>query len=241
MKDLSKKVKAKKVIRNVVDALAKVQKWVVTRWRSASPGFRYALIYFLCVMGIAGLVWWQFSPTNSLVFDPDKGAGQPDDLAELNPGETEPPGNDNEAQPYVSLAVFEQGAEKLTLPLRGPILLGCGKAFSSALHTVTAGIHIGGVRGDPVLAAFQGRVTLVIKPDQYQAGEVWIDHGDFQTRYINLGYIEVKQGDMVSTSQRLGELGAKLHGDYTDDYLIFEVRDSQHRPLDPLRYVGTDN
>lgn len=236
-----KKANAKKFKEKVVDVLATVQKWITIRWRSASPGFRYALIYFLCVVGIAGLVWWQFSPADSLVFDPDKRDGPPDDLAELNPGETEPSGSDSDVQPYVSLAAFEQGAERLTLPLQGPILLGCGKAFSSAFHTVTAGIHIGGVRGDPVLAAFLGRVTLVIKPDQYQAGEVWIDHGDFETRYINLGYIEVKQGDIVSASQRLGELGAKLHGNYTDDYLIFEVRDSQQEPVDPLRYVGSEH
>lgn len=237
--DLSAKTKIKNLINRTVGVLANIQKRTVARWSSASPGFRYALIYFLCVLVIAGLVWWQFSPANSLVFDPGQGTGAPDDLAELNL-DNQQSGSESEEQPYVSLAAFEQGKEKLTLPLNGSILLGCGEAFSSAFHTVTAGIHIGGTRGDPVYAAFQGRVSMVIQPEEYEAGAVWIDHGDFETRYINLGFIEVKLGDAVSTNQRLGELGTKLQGYYADDYLVFEVRDAQQDPLDPLRYVGLD-
>lgn len=211
--------------------------WIARGWRSASPGFRYALIYFLCVLAIAGLVWWQFSPADTLVFDPGEHTGAPEDLTELNPGDESQP---SQEQPYIALAAFEQGQETLTLPLQGEILLGCGQAFSSTFHTVTAGIHISGTRGDPVHAAFQGRVSAVIQPEELEAGEVWIDHGDFETRYINLGFIQVKLGDMVSANQRLGELGAKLQGSYAEDYLVFEVRDALQEPLDPLRYIGLD-
>lgn len=231
------KAKIKNLLGKISAALANAANWIARGWRNASAGFRYALIYFLCVLVIAGLVWWQFSPADTLVFDPD--AKAPEDLGEHNLGDENQPGEDLE-QPYYSLAAFEQGKETLTLPLQGSILLGCGQAFSSTFHTVTAGIHISGTRGDPVYAAFQGRVSAVFQPGEYEAGAVWIDHGDFETRYTNMGFIEVEPGEIVSAHQRLGELGAKLQGSYAEDYLVFEVRDAQQEPLDPLRYVGLD-
>lgn len=203
------------------------------RWRKMSPGFRYAFIYFLCVVAITALVWWQFSPTNTLLFNPEsKGpsANTEDELAD--PGEA----GEETAPAYPSVIAFREGKEVMAAPMAGDVLLGSGEAFSASLSGVTAGIHIGGIQGDPVYAACRGKVSKVIEPGDYQEGIVWIDHGDFTTRYINLGFIFVKPGSIVSGAEKIGELGTKLRGDYVGDYLIFEVWNTAGDPLDPSSF-----
>ncbi len=230
--------KTKKIVEQIKTVLFNSINWIRQRWKGMSPGFRYALVYFVCVLVVAGLVFWQYSPARTLVFDPDKQEEIPGNPTDPIPEEQEVPGNAE--HPYVSLAAFEGGREIFAHPLEGELLLGCGKVFSTSYHRITEGIHISGTQGDFVHAAFQGQVSNVIEPGDYEAGEVWIDHGDFQTRYINVEFILVKKGDYVSTNQKIGELAAKMQGNYTGDYLVFELWDAQGEPLDPLRYVGLD-
>jgi len=230
VKDVSDKLKD--LLAQLKLTLSKGTNWLARKWRRSTPGFRYALVYFLCVLAIAGLVWWQFKPLGSLVFDPG-GAEKPGEDPDL-PGE--PP--DGPDQPGLSLAAFRQGQETLSLPLEGPVLLGFGQVFSGSLYGVNPGVHIGGTRGDSVCAAYRGRVSKVVPAGEYQAGQVWIVHGDFETRYINLEDVSVHEGETVDRGQPIGELGPKLEGDYVEDYLIFEVRDALEDPSDPLEYLG---
>jgi murein DD-endopeptidase MepM/ murein hydrolase activator NlpD len=227
--------KTKKIVEQIKVALSNSINWTSQRWKGMSPGFRYALVYFVCVLVVAGLVFWQYSPARTLVFDPSKQGEIPRDP---DAEDEDVPGN--EESPYVSLAAIEEGRETLALPVQGDIILSCGEVFSTGYHRITDGIHISGTRGDSVYAAFQGLVATVIEPGENEAGEVWIDHGDFQTRYINVEFIEVKTGDYVSTNQKIGELAAKMQGNHTEDYLVFEVWDADGEPWDPERYVGLD-
>lgn len=201
------------------------------RWRKTAPGFRYALVYFLCVVAITAFVWWQFSPTNSLLFSPETKLDNPATQAPTQ----ETTGTPNRpAEPvYPSITAFVDGKEVLTSPMQGAVLLGAGEVFSAAFHTVSAGIHIGGTRGDSVYSAYKGKVVKVVAPGENQRGAVWLDHGDFCTRYINLEDITVKVGDVIAGAHKLGELGPRLEGPYIEDYLVFEVWTAENEPLDP--------
>lgn len=213
-----------------------VWKKAITRWRTFSPGFRYALVYFLCVLCIASLVWWQFNPGHSLVFDPDENANDiPDNLVDLNPDQesTDPPETQGE------WAAFEAGHDELGWPLNGEILGTMDRefeVFAGYYQGGRDGIHIGGTCGDVVLAAWQGVVTDVdvIGTDSFQ---VTLTHGDWKTVYINLSDLDVKEGDSISKGQRLGYLARKEKGLYTEDYLEFQVWGPDNEVHDPLQYI----
>lgn len=221
------RLKVKQLVSQVSSALSRAAGKGAERWRHASPGLRYALVYFLCVLVIAGLVWWQFSPAAPLIFEPKPPGQQTGEDPENEPEDTD----------ALSLAALASGETDLALPLAGDVLLGCGQAFSGALHQVTAGIHVSGRQGDPVRAAAPGKVERVIGCTEFGVGEVWLTHGDFGTRYINLGLILVAEGDAVSAGQVLAELGAKPEGSYVCDYLVFELWDNQGEPIDPLEFI----
>lgn len=217
--------------------LTEGKKWLRERWGGISPGLRYAVIYFLSVVVIAGLVWWKFSPVDSLVFDPEAPKENSDEQEETNTAEEE---KDPEIEPFVPLSAFAVGKETLARPLPGPLLLGFGQAFSNPRYSsVTGGIHLGGTSGDPVFAAFQGRVSKVIPPEGIYPGAVWVKHGDFETHYGNLSFVYVKLGDFVSTNQKLGELATDMWDLYSFDYLVYELWDAAGKSLDPLKYDGS--
>jgi murein DD-endopeptidase MepM/ murein hydrolase activator NlpD len=228
-----------------------------TRWRSLNPGFRYALLYFVSVVCIASVVWWQFNPGSSVVFVPDiNGDTTP-------PAAQEPSGTQDqtEASPQLQLpmdtpdhldqqnefqdrdlTVFIPSRDKLSLPLDGEILLGFGEhpfewsqgVFRGGLD----GIHIDGTRGDVVCSAWYGVVEKVIQPDTYESGEVWISHGEWRTVYRNLTNITVSLHDSVNQGDKISELASKIMGLYAGDYLEFELW-SPEGPQDPMEYVDT--
>lgn len=226
-----------KIQQKIKDALTRFGNWISQCWKGMSPGFRYALVYFMCVIAVAGLVFWQYSPARTLLFDPEK-QGENPEHPEVGHEEEEETGT--EEPPYISLAAFEKREEALVLPVQGEIILNWGEVFSAGYHSISEGVHFGATRGDAVYAAFAGRVSKVIPPEENQSGEVWIEHGDFQTRYINVEFIQVQEGDIVSANQKIGELAAKMWGSHTEDYLIFEVWNAQGEPLDPLPYMCLD-
>ena len=226
-----------KIPKQIKNALFGLANWISQGWKAMSPGLRYALVYFVCVIVVAGLVFWQYSPAKTLLFDPGT-KGESPEGPDLPPEEQEETGS--EEAPYISLAAFETRQETLALPVQGKVLLNWGEVFSSGYYSISEGVHFSGTRGDAVYAAFAGQVTAVIEPGEYQAGEVWINHGDFETRYINVEFIEVQEGDIVGTNQKIGELAAKIRGGHAEDYLIFEVRNVQGEPVDPLAYMCLD-
>jgi murein DD-endopeptidase MepM/ murein hydrolase activator NlpD len=218
---------------------SRLGKGLACRWRSLTPGFRYALVYFLCVVCIASLVWWQFNPANSLVFDPN---GKPDSDGQApHLPEAPPQGEDDENQ---EAAVFSpERGDKLILPLKGEILAFPGDPFALFpgyyLGNI-AGLHIDGTAGDEVCAAWQGVVEEVAFPDTYDPGEVTIKHGQWTTVYKNLDNILVEPGQVVEAGQKLGELAAKLYGTYSGDYLEFQLLGPDQEVWDPCQYTSVD-
>ena len=209
------------------------------RWRSLSPGFRYALAYFLCVLCITAVVWWQFNP-GGYAYLPERNDApntedeKSDDKPQKNSqGQKSPEISDvpEYLEDLLVPVVFMPPEDKLLLPLEGEILLDFEEIFQvfPGMSRQIEGIHIGGTAGDEVRAAFSGTVSVVreASPEDYKLGEVEIRHGRWTTVYKNLDEIVVAPGMPVKTGQVLGYLGAKLSGMYSEDYLEFQLLEAK--------------
>lgn len=102
---------------------------------------------------------------------------------------------------------------------------------SWAMHS---GIDFRGQTGDPALASAAGKVTHADRMGGYGL-MVEIDHGNgLSTRYAHLSRIEVREGDMVRTGQRVGRVGTT--GRSTGPHLHYETR-IHGEAVDPMRFV----
>ena len=97
------------------------------------------------------------------------------------------------------------------------------------------GIDFRGVRGDPVKATAAGTVVIAGWHRGY-GRHVKIDHGNgYQTLYAHLSKIEVKRGQKISTSSRLGRVGST--GRSTGPHLHYEVI-FQGTRQNPIHYLS---
>ncbi len=114
-----------------------------------------------------------------------------------------------------------------TWPATGRLLRGFGKGERG-------GIDIAGRRGQPVVAARDGRVVYTGSGLVGYGRLVIIKHGErFLTAYAHNDRVLVEEGQTVRAGQKIAEMGStgaervKLH---------FEVR-RDGKPLNPLRYL----
>ena len=106
------------------------------------------------------------------------------------------------------------------------------------------GIDLAGNRGDKVMTAGNGTVSLV-KRSELTAGfgnYIEVDHGQgYVTRYAHLGEIKVRQGQRVSKGQTLALIG--ISGGSIAPHLHYEVMKDGHH-MDPMRVlvegIGSD-
>ena len=114
-------------------------------------------------------------------------------------------------------------------PVRGPLLDGFGTRGGS--H---AGIDIDAGEGEAVLAAAPGVVTAAGWDDGY-GNRVVVAHGrGVATLYGHLATITVEQGDFVTETTALGEVGCT--GSCSGVHLHFEVL-VHGTPTDPLLWL----
>jgi septal ring factor EnvC (AmiA/AmiB activator) len=113
------------------------------------------------------------------------------------------------AEAKLLAANFEANKGKLPWPVeKGVVKLGYGKQPSPIDRTVTIesnGVRIATEEGSKVRAVFDGEVSgIVIIKNANPA--IIIRHGNYFSIYKNLSKIYVKQGDMVTTKQVIGEV-----------------------------------
>jgi murein DD-endopeptidase MepM/ murein hydrolase activator NlpD len=100
------------------------------------------------------------------------------------------------------------------------------------------GVDISADSGVPVIAAADGVVVEAGVKGGY-GRYVAVRHAErLTTFYAHLGGIDpgVKPGVAVAAGMPLGRIGST--GTSTGPHLHFEIRDSQHRPLDPSMFLG---
>lgn len=103
-------------------------------------------------------------------------------------------------------------------PADGPVT----SQFGPRWGRMHRGKDIGGVTGDPVVAAADGTVTRAGTMSGY-GRLVEVDHADGATTvYAHLSAVEVGVGDVVSAGDRVGGMGCT--GSCTGTHLHFEVR-----------------
>ncbi|MEJ7139510.1 peptidoglycan DD-metalloendopeptidase family protein [Amphibiibacter pelophylacis] len=100
--------------------------------------------------------------------------------------------------------------------------------------TSSKGIFISGTLGEPVKAAAAGRVVYAGSGLRGYGNLVIVKHNDeFLTAYAHNQRILVKEDQVVTAGQQIGELGKS---DLQQPGLGFEVRQNG-KPVDPMRYL----
>lgn len=120
-------------------------------------------------------------------------------------------------------------ADSYASPLGIDIASNITSEFGMRVHPVSGvykehtGVDIKANQGEPVLAAGAGEVVKVASSNTGYGNHVVIEHEDgTQTLYGHLYSYGVKEGDIVTLGQQIGEVGST--GTSTGNHLHFEVR-----------------
>jgi murein DD-endopeptidase MepM/ murein hydrolase activator NlpD len=106
--------------------------------------------------------------------------------------------------------------------------------FGGRAYEFHAGMDIDGERGDNVLAPGSGTVVKAAYTGGY-GNMIEVDHGrGLITRYGHLSRIEVKEGDVVTRGQLIGQIGST--GRSTGPHLHFEFR-LNDKPINPRLFL----
>lgn len=114
-----------------------------------------------------------------------------------------------------------------------PTYIGNAEHFHYGIDWAPLG---GGGVGEPVYAAAEGVVTMVLHDDPALGNYVRIKHpSGVETGYAHLRVARVAQGQVVRTGQAIGEVGST--GLSTGPHLHFEVIQQGQR-VDPVGWLG---
>ena len=120
-------------------------------------------------------------------------------------------------------------ADSYASPLGIDIASNITSEFGMRVHPVSGqykqhdGVDIKANQGEPVLSAADGEVVKVAKSSTGYGNHVIVEHADgTQTLYAHLYSYGVKEGDVVTQGQQIGEVGST--GTSTGNHLHFEVR-----------------
>lgn len=118
----------------------------------------------------------------------------------------------------------------IILPLKGTISSRFGPREATEIVSANhAGIDIAVNEGTVFIAAMEGKVTFVSSQGGY-GNHVYIEKDDVTTVYAHCKTIYVKEGDIISQGQQIGEVGQT--GNATGPHLHFEIR-KQNRVVNP--------
>ena len=132
---------------------------------------------------------------------------------------------------------FETNKGKLPWPVeKGFISLGFGPYKHPIAEKVMLdnyGVNISTSRGAAVRAAFEGRVAKVFTMDGKQ-WNVLINHGRYNTLYMNLANVTVKADQQVSTKQNIGAAAVNEDG---ESIINFQIWVETHK-VDPANWIA---
>lgn len=132
---------------------------------------------------------------------------------------------------------FETNKGKLPWPVeKGFISLGFGPYKHPIAEKVMLdnyGVNISTSQGAAVRAAFQGRVAKVFTMDGKQ-WNVLINHGRYNTLYMNLSKVTVKADQEVSTKQNIGTAAVNEDG---ESIINFQIWVETHK-VDPAHWIA---
>lgn len=109
------------------------------------------------------------------------------------------------------------------------------KTISQGFWSAHPGIDITAPKGSPIYPIRSGKVVEISISHYNYGRSVIIDHGDGTTSlYAHLGKIYVDEGDVVTDTQPLGEVG--ISGRTTGPHLHLEVR-KNGVAQNPIKYL----
>jgi murein DD-endopeptidase MepM/ murein hydrolase activator NlpD len=98
------------------------------------------------------------------------------------------------------------------------------------------GIDLDGETGDPVVPILRGRVISIENSKFAYGKSIVISHGNgITSRYAHLSKILVREGQEVTKTTKIGEVGST--GRSSGDHLHLEVYE-HGKPIDPLRILS---
>jgi septal ring factor EnvC (AmiA/AmiB activator) len=124
---------------------------------------------------------------------------------------------------------FESERGRLASPVTGDVRI----VASQRAEGEGPGLEFQAPVGTPVRAVAQGRIAFSDRYGSY-GRLVIVDHGEgYYSVYGGLGAVEVRVGDDISRSARIGSVGT----DFSPSALFFEVRKGT-RALEPRAWLG---
>lgn len=131
-------------------------------------------------------------------------------------------------EPTIQLSQMEIDANDIkqnhnfVLPLAGTITSRYGpREGTEIVSSNHGGIDIGANSGTVFVAAMSGTVTRASGEGSF-GNHIYIQEGDVTTIYAHCKTLYVKEGDVITQGQQIGEVGAT--GNATGPHLHFEIR-----------------
>jgi Membrane-bound metallopeptidase len=131
---------------------------------------------------------------------------------------------------YTLAKQFEANKGKLPWPAEGPVVDHYGQHYHPVYTKIKLpfnnGMTIALQEGTSVKAVFDGVVKQIVVMPGYNKC-VLIQHGNYFSFYCKLGYVSVKAGDKVKTSQTIGTVDT-LNGETQLHFQIWSGRNPQN-------------
>jgi lipoprotein NlpD len=144
----------------------------------------------------------------------------------------EPAASAAASSPTAVKPVAAEGEVNFIWPTSGAVVAGFEEVVDGAKNQ---GIDVGGVAGQPVVAAADGKVIYAGAAIPRLGNLIILKHGNvFLTAYAHNQALLVKEDQLVLKGQKIAEMGNS--GDAKHVKLHFEMR-RQGNPVDPSKYL----